>query len=71
MKLIGNTLHVIYIKVPGKWRENMREAFERINARGLHPKAGGYMNDECAERMPQTRGVMCVPDNCAWCYLNI
>ncbi len=34
VKLIGNTLHVIYIKVPGKWREGMRKAFERINARG-------------------------------------
>lgn len=35
VKLIGNTLHVIYIKVPGKWREDMREAFERINERGI------------------------------------
>jgi hypothetical protein len=24
VKLIGKTLHVIYIKVPGKWREGMR-----------------------------------------------
>jgi hypothetical protein len=35
VKLIGNTLHVIYLKVPGKWREDIRKALERINARGI------------------------------------
>lgn len=40
VKLIGNTLHIIYIKVPGKWREGMREAFERINARGITTPEG-------------------------------
>lgn len=40
VKLIGNMLHIIYIKVPGKWREGMRKAFERINARGITTPEG-------------------------------
>jgi hypothetical protein len=35
VKRIGDTLHSIYIKVPGKRREDMRHAFERINARAF------------------------------------
>ena len=40
VKPVGNTLHVIYIKVPGKWRDDMRKAFERINARGITTPEG-------------------------------
>jgi hypothetical protein len=40
VKLIGKTLHVIYIKVPGKWREGMRKAFEGINACGITTPEG-------------------------------
>jgi hypothetical protein len=40
VKLIGDTLHSIYIKVPGKWRKAMRQAFERINARAFTTPEG-------------------------------
>lgn len=40
VKLIRNTLQIIYIKVPGKWREGMTKAFERINTRGITTPEG-------------------------------
>ena len=40
VKLIGDTLHLIYIKVPRKWREGMRKAFERINKRAITTPEG-------------------------------
>ena len=40
VKLVGDTLHLIYIKVPGKWCEGMRKAFERINARAISTPEG-------------------------------
>jgi hypothetical protein len=52
--LIGNTLHITYLKVPGKWRDGMRKAFERINERDITTPVEDTsrdMIDKCAKRM--------------------
>lgn len=40
VKLIGNTLHITYLKVPGKWRGGMSKAFESINERAITTPEG-------------------------------
>jgi len=40
VKLIDDTLHIIYIKVPGKWHKGMRNAFEKINGRAITTPEG-------------------------------
>ncbi len=40
VKLIGNTLHITYLKVPGKWRDGMRKAFESMNERAITTPEG-------------------------------
>jgi hypothetical protein len=46
VKLIGDTLHSISIKVLGKWHKDLRQAFERINARAFTTPEGGRIHLE-------------------------
>jgi hypothetical protein len=40
VKLIDDVLYIMYEKVPNRWHDSMKEAFEKINRRSYTTKEG-------------------------------
>ena len=40
VKLIDDVLYIMYEKVPNRWHDGMKEAFEKMNSRGYTTKEG-------------------------------